>query len=979
MRIDLTCPAELWRYELPRSGYPACELMLYNLGEKTIVSVEVTVILTDRDGEETQRVIYRAHDLDGRPATAFAVTVPVEEGVQAQGLEVMIDKVWFEGSSVWRRGKYALSEYTPNTLPNSRSLEMLRYVAGSNAVGFPQEQDGLWVCVCGRPNAAEERVCARCHREREQVFVQFNREAIEKLAAQREQQLSLKAKAAREDASRLQLQREKEYDAKRRKRHRILAGAGACVLCVGAAYGAVFHLWPYLRYRGAVGDMEAGRYDQARAVFADMGDYAEASANVNRCLYLAAEADLTDEADEATLLAARDTFIALGAYEDAPALLQEADWLRANLLLSQGDTATAAALYTSLADYKDSAAQLKECAYRDAKALLDARAFGDAREAFLALGDYSDAAEQARECVYQAAADALATGDAASAIEQFGTIEGYRDADDQRKAAYYLYGTHLASAGDMVAAGDAFLAAGDYEDALDQARVRLYAPAQAAYDDQDYQTAAALYGRILGYEDATDKYQECTLTLAQRAMQDREYQLAQTLLATLPGSYENVLELRQECIYLPASNSLTAKDWQAAVDGFSQISTYKDSADKLTQARYGLAAQKAAEGDYAAAVTLYELLGSYKDSESSLRTARYNLGVACLEEGSLAEAEALFTLLGDYKDSEDKLLEIRFRLAQSVYDAGDYATARAQFAALSGYGQADEMTAACDYALAGAAAEAGRTLDAAAMYASLGDYEDAAEQARALYYTLGTQALGSGQTLSAARLFAKASGYQDADALAESSFDAYYQEAAISAQDAMDNGEYALAATLLGHMDLTELPEKYAGLDEMWQEACYQEAQALYAAGKPYEALAYYRAIPDYRDVAQRLERTCYLILGQWATSDGRIYTFREDSTCILNGENLYFQADTYALSTGATPDKLVQTHSVSSINATSMTLKDTRTGSVQTLRLTKVAESEPLATATPAPTAVPEEAEASASDLPTPESDSFLVVDDDK
>lgn len=978
MRIDLTCPAELWRYELPRSGYPACELMLYNLGEKTIVSVEVTVILTDREGEEAQRVIYRAHDLDGRPSTAFAVAVPVEEETQAQGLEVTIDKVWFDDNSVWRRGKYALSEYTPNTLPNSRSLEMLRYVAGSNAVGYPQEQDGLWLCVCGRPNAAEDRVCARCHRDREQVFVQFNREAIEKLAAQREKQLSLKAKAAREDASRLQLQREKEYEAKRRKRRRTLAVAGTCVVCAGAAYGAVFHLLPYLRYRGAVGDMEAGRYAQAQAVFAQMGDYAGSAAYVDRCLYLGAKADLTDAADEATLLAARDVFTALGDYEDAPALLQEADWLRARLLLQGGDTASASALYAALGDYKDSPQQLKECAYRDAKALLEARAYGDAREAFLALGDYNDAADQARECVYQAAAEALANGDAAAAIEQFGAITGYRDADAQQRAAYYLRGTMLADSGDMVAAGDAFLAAGDHEDAIEQARACLYPPAQEAYDAEDYQTAASLYGRILGYEDATDRYQECTLILAQRAIRDREYQLAQTLLATLPSGYENVLELRQECIYLPSSSSLSAKDWQAAVDGFSQISTYKDSADKLTQARYGLAAQKTAEGDHAAAAALYELLGTYKDSAASLRTARYNLAEEALSAGRLADAEALYTLLGTYRDSEDKLVEIHFQQAQAVYEAADYPAARALFAALAGYAPAEEMVNACDYALAEEAAEAGRAQEAAALYDAIAGYQDAEEKAQALYYTLGTQALGSGQTLAAARLFAKAAGYQDASALAESNYDAYYQEASISAQDAIENGEYALAATLLGHMDLTELPDKYAGLDEIWQEACYQEAQALFAAGKPYEALAYYRQIPDYRDVAQRLDRTCYLILGQWAAGDGRVYTFREDGTCTLNGENLYFRADVYALSTGDTPDRLSQTHSVSSISADAMTLRDTRPGSVQTLRLTKVAEPEP--SSTPAPTDVPEETlPASGSDLPLPDSDSFLVVDDDQ
>ena len=50
MKIDLTCPAELWRYELPQEDYAACDLLLYNLSDKLISSVEVTLILTGKDG-----------------------------------------------------------------------------------------------------------------------------------------------------------------------------------------------------------------------------------------------------------------------------------------------------------------------------------------------------------------------------------------------------------------------------------------------------------------------------------------------------------------------------------------------------------------------------------------------------------------------------------------------------------------------------------------------------------------------------------------------------------------------------------------------------------------------------------------------------------------------------------------------------------------------------------------------------------------
>ena len=156
MRMDLTCPVELWRSNLPKEDYPACELMLFNLSDKLVVSCEVTLILQDGEGKETDRLIYRAHDLEGRPRTPFTMAVPLEEGVKPAAYEVVIEKVWYDDNDVWRRGKIQLTEYTSNALPNGRSLEMLRFVAGSNAVGYPEEQEGVWVrngvpLACGRP------------------------------------------------------------------------------------------------------------------------------------------------------------------------------------------------------------------------------------------------------------------------------------------------------------------------------------------------------------------------------------------------------------------------------------------------------------------------------------------------------------------------------------------------------------------------------------------------------------------------------------------------------------------------------------------------------------------------------------------------------------------------------------------------------------------------------------------------------------
>ena len=39
MKIDLTCPVELWHHALPTKEYPACRLQLFNLTVDNDISI----------------------------------------------------------------------------------------------------------------------------------------------------------------------------------------------------------------------------------------------------------------------------------------------------------------------------------------------------------------------------------------------------------------------------------------------------------------------------------------------------------------------------------------------------------------------------------------------------------------------------------------------------------------------------------------------------------------------------------------------------------------------------------------------------------------------------------------------------------------------------------------------------------------------------------------------------------------------------
>jgi len=153
----------------------------------------------------------------------------------------------------------------------------------------------------------------------------------------------------------------------------------------------------------------------------------------------------------------------------------------------------------------------------------------------------------------------------------------------------------------------------------------------------------------------------------------------------------------------------------------------------------------------------------------------------------------------------------------------------------------------------------------------------------------------------------------------------------------MQNGEYALAFTLLDKTDLTDLPAKYADLPDIRKEAAWQEAERLMEAGQPYDALPYYRAVPGYKKAVQRMESLCYRIIGTWEDENGAAYAFNEDGSCTLAGTAMMYSVNDYAMSTGASKDALLITHRISSVKENSAVIYDLRDGTAKTIRLTRV------------------------------------------
>ena len=283
--------------------------------------------------------------------------------------------------------------------------------------------------------------------------------------------------------------------------------------------------------------------------------------------------------------------------------------------------------------------------------------------------------------------------------------------------------------------------------------------------------------------------------------------------------------------------------------------------------------------------------------------AAYQQALALKTAGDTQGAMEVLAELTDSDRAQAELIAIQLEQGAELEAAGDYAGAAEVYAAIEDSEEAQERYNACMYNQAEQLRDAGDLTAAGAAFEALGDYRDAADQSEACYQT-------------------------------------YFGNVAQTARDAMEDQDYPAVIAALEGFAMDDLAGSYADLPEIYNEACYQYAERLYQESKPYEALPYYQRVGDYRDTPEsKLERRAYLILGEWTSTTGKTAVFRADGTCDLMGETLHFYVSNFSLYTGVTEDDMTITHKLSSIDKTSMSLRDIRDGQDVVYKFSRVGE----------------------------------------
>ncbi len=938
MRIDLTCPVELWQCSLPSQDEPECTFVMNNLSDKVVISVQVALVCHDKEDKLLFRQMERVQGLMAGPGERFSIVLLPTHWQDVAGMELAIEKVWFDDATIWRKGTAPLTEYTSNQLRASRQLDQLRFVAGKDAVGYPQEQEHVWLCVCGRANDKKSGRCCRCGRRAETVFASFQQANVEQLVAVHEQKLKDIATRAREETSKLEEERAKANTEKRKKavmRRRLCVLAAVLVLG-----GSGFLLWglPALRFAQADALLTQGHIQEARAAFAALGDSPAIQEKLIRCDYLDAR-EWMQAGDLSGLQTAADAFAALGDYEDSHSLWQQSNYQIGEKELAAGAFESAAEAFQRLGEYRDSAEKLQETTYQQAEHLLQSEGFVAAQVLFQGLGEYKDAKDRVKAAEYAMGQKAEADNELETAIAHYGSLPGYEDADQRLQQACYALAEQKQREGAFEEAGKLYVRAGDYQDAQLRANNSLYLLAQENMRAGDYGKAAELYAQIVPYLDSESQSWECVYLQAEAALAAGQVEEANRLFTSIP-QHRDALERAKECQYRLAQDNLQKGDATAAEPVLESLGDYKDSQKLLSQSRYGRAEESMGQGNYAAAAAIYEALDGYNDSAAKARQCHYQAANNAMLDKEYATAIEGFTAAGKYEDAPQRLAEATYVLAMQHKEKGEPDKAMEVLSGLPGDEKAQQEMAGLVFAKAKEKQKAGDLEGASELFLSLGQYEGAREEYLACQYDLAARLKNEGKMGEAGTRFLSLGDFRDAAEQGQACYQSAYGVVADPAREAFDKGDYAKAVEALEGFAMTGLPKEYDDLPELYNAACYAYAEQLYGQDKPYEALPYYLRILSYKDVLdKKLERRAYLVLGTWTSATGVLAEFRGDGTCNLMGTELFFRVDSYDLLTGKAAEELTPTHRLTTVTQAGMTLRGVADGSNTTYKFTRVSD----------------------------------------
>lgn len=256
--------------------------------------------------------------------------------------------------------------------------------------------------------------------------------------------------------------------------------------------------------------------------------------------------------DEGKYAEAEAVFAALGDYDKSAAWVKECRYMQAEQLFSEGDFEKARSIFERLGSHNNSQLRVNDCDYALADALEKQGELKAAADAFEALDTFSDAIERKNSCRYRLALSLLDSGDDKAAEKIFGELGKYSDSKEQICKIKYSRAEKLFEKQEYSAAAEIFSALGDFSDSADRAKEAQYQQAKSLIENDNTSEAINLLSNLGDYKDSAELLDAAWLDFAIERINARDklkaYEILTYRINDYPPAQPYIASLRSEIL-----------------------------------------------------------------------------------------------------------------------------------------------------------------------------------------------------------------------------------------------------------------------------------------------------------------------------------------------------------------------------------------------------------------------------------------------
>ena len=682
------------------TGSIITQLKFQSVSEKCIRAIKISLYAYDVSKTEIQGVNdYQYLELDITNGQEFgsnkAIVMP---NPVTRSFAISSIVVVFKDGSKWESSAHFNVLPAAKVLPfeNAEMAKQYRIATNDAAKYVPIEENELWCCSCGIWN--KYSACTNCRIAKNKVFSAFDPAALAE-----QMNIRLQAERARkEELARMAAEKEVARKILIKKILKYAAMIGIPILVVVL----LFNLWinpyiiqPHKQYTEAQTLVEAGKYEEALAIFEDLGDYKdsqEQAAFVSSVILEQKYQKAIELLNSKQYESAYKGFLALQDFKDSPSYVASFGWL----CIEEYSPAD----YTLKFKYDETGKLISKSEDDYDSEVLD--------RTYKYSYDSDGKLCKVEEFEYDGDLYTVTT----YTYDKNGLLT---EAHEDWKYFEYLTKYTYDSNG-YVITEERYTR--DKDEGPDYTLSTMY----TYVNDNDGRVLSKVYTSSRGESKYEYTYDENGLCISHKVTEPGkvwnytynydEYNRLASLKRTNPDGKTHTITYKY--------------DWRF---DFEKLNTLTNP-DKV----YAEAERLLAEKQYTEAIKLFESLNGYKDSTKRISEIynlisddAYTAAIALLENGQYEKAISEFEALGNYLDSQ-KYIEIAkkaiterdYSAAKQYFETGQYEKAISTFKKLDNYLDSKEYVNKASYALAEQFLSNNKVAEAAITFGRISNYSD---------------------------------------------------------------------------------------------------------------------------------------------------------------------------------------------------------------------------------------------------------------